>query len=82
MEILITQSSRTDAYSSVELSDGKQRVFVGRGASGAITVCNLNASHRVWRKGGRTFWSFEDAAGAYKSEFMRASITLAQAYLC
>jgi hypothetical protein len=81
MDILITDTHRTDNHAAVELSNGKQRVYIGKGSSGAISVCNMNASHKAWRGAGRTFWSFEEAEAAYKSGFMKAAISMAQAYL-
>jgi hypothetical protein len=81
MDILIAKQDRVDNYASVELTNGKQTVFVGKGASGAINVLNKNAAHKAWKGCGKTFWSFEDAVEAYKSPFMKASIALAQAYL-
>lgn len=82
MEIIITNTSRTEHHASVEMTNGKQTVYIGRGArSGAITICNMNASHRAWRGVGRSFWTFEDAEKAYKSSFMKAAITMSQAYL-
>jgi len=81
MEILITNTSRTTNHSSIEMSNGKQTVYIGRGNSGAITICNMNASHQAWRGAGRTFWSFEEAEQAYKSAFMKSAISMAQAYI-
>lgn len=82
MEIIITNTSRAENYAAVEMTNGKQKVYVGRFArNGAITICNMNASHRAWRGIGRTFWTFDDAEKAYKSAFMKAAITMAQAYL-
>jgi hypothetical protein len=81
MNILITNTSRTDNHASVEMTNGKQTVYIGRGQSGAITVCNLNASHRAWRGSGRVFWSFDDAQAAYKSGFMKSCISMAQSYV-
>jgi len=81
MDIIITNSSRTDNHASIEMSDGKQTVYVGHGASGAISVCNMNASHKAWRGAGRTFRSFDEAEKAYKSSFMKAAISMAREYI-
>ena len=81
MTILITEQTREETYASVTMTDGKQTVFVGKGSSGAISVLNMNAAHKAYRGGGRTFWSFDAAEEAYKSAFMKTAINLAQAYL-
>ena len=79
--ILITNESRTDRHAAVELTDGRKSVYIGLGRSGAITVCMLNASHRAWKGGGRTFWGFDEARDAYKSAFMKSAISMASEYL-
>ncbi len=81
MDIIISKTSRTENHAAIEMTNGKQKVYIGRGKSGAITVLNMNASHKAWKGAGRTFWSFEDAEAAYKSEFMRSAISMAPAYL-
>lgn len=81
MNILITNTFRTENHAAVEMTNGKQKIYIGRGKSGAISVCNMNASHQAWRGMGRTFWSFEEAENAYKSGFMKAAISMAQAYV-
>ncbi|MBK8132632.1 MAG: hypothetical protein IPK48_07915 [Gammaproteobacteria bacterium] len=81
MNIIITNTSRTETYASIEMSNGKQTVYIGRGASGQISICNMNASHKAWRGAGKTFFSFDSAEKAYKSEFMKAAIAMAPAYI-
>ena len=81
MNIIITDTSNEDGYKSVEMTNGKQKVFVGRGGSGQITVLNMNASHKAYRGSGRFFWTIDAAVAAYKSEFMKDAISLAQDYI-
>ena len=79
MDLIITNQSRTERYSCIELSDGKKTAFVGLGQSGMITVCQTsNASHKTWRGAGRSFRSFDEARDAYKSSFMKSAVTLAE----
>ena len=81
MEILITDTSCSQYSSSVEMTNGKQKVYISKSSLGSVTILNMNASHKAWRGVGRTFWSFEDAIAAYKSEFMKTAITMSQAYV-
>jgi hypothetical protein len=81
MDILITNISKVENYSSVELSNGKQTVYVGKGITGRITVLNLNAAHKAYKGSGKSFKSYQEAIENYKSSFMKAAITMAQAYV-
>lgn len=79
MELMITNQSRTERWSCIELSDGKKTAYVGIGQSSMITVCQTsNASHKAWRGAGRSFRSFKEAREAYKSSFMKSAIALAE----
>lgn len=78
----ITNTTNSDSYAAIEVTNGKQKAFIGRGKkSGRITVLNMNASHRAWMGGGRTFSDFEQAENAYKSTFMKTAISMAQEYI-
>lgn len=75
MDIQIIESSKTPNGTFFEASCGKTTAYVWFGAhSGTINVCCKNASNRVWKGNGRTFWSIEDALAAYKSPEMKAII--------
>ena len=77
-DLMIT--NRTDT--ALEVTNGKQTAFVCtyRNTKGISVTC-LNASHRVWRGAGRTFWSWEEARNGYKSAFMKSVVDLAQSEL-
>ena len=76
MEITITQETKENGSHYIEATCGKTSAFVGRGASGYITVCCMNASHRAWRGAGRTFFTVDAAIKSYKKAEMKAIIGL------
>jgi DNA-binding protein H-NS len=70
--------SQTDR--SLRATCGKKTAFVYRATTGVWVTCE-NASHQVWRGGGRTFATWHEAQNGYKSPEMRAIIQLAQEQL-
>jgi DNA-binding protein H-NS len=78
MQVIITESKSFTHDSYITASCGKKTalVIIHR-VSKRITVCCQNASHKVWRGAGRTFWSIEEALDAYKSSEMKAIISAA-----
>ena len=80
MEIIITSQSQEDGRVYFELSSGKKDADISYNAElGMVRVLCKNASHKVWKGVGRTFWSFEEARAAYKSRDMQAMIDLVEA---
>lgn len=82
MELAITEAKQIENHSYIVITNGKQTVQVFRGGiSGMINIINRNASHRVWRGSGKSFQTFADARKAYRSEFMRSAIDLAESQI-
>ena len=81
MELTITKTNRDETYVSVEISNGKLKVHIGVGPSGQVVVLHKNARYKTWYKGGRAFWSFEDANNAFKSVFIRSAISMAREHI-
>ena len=80
MQAIITEakSFTHDTYITATCGSKTALVTIHR-VTKRITVCCQNASHKVWRGAGRTFWSIEDALAAYKSPEMKAIINRAVA---
>jgi UDP-N-acetylmuramyl pentapeptide synthase len=78
MNIQISHETVSEYSVSVELATEKKSAFVSLSSWGTVTVCCLNAAHRVWRGNGRQFESFEEAMIAYKSSEMRSMIEAAR----
>ena len=74
MQLIITK--QTDRL--IEVTNGKQKAYVGIFSSGSINVLNANAAHRAFKGMGRMFWSWDEAKAGYKSAFMQAVIELAE----
>ena len=51
--------------------------FVYSGTAGYITTLLQNSSHRAYKGGGKTHWSWADAEGAYKRADLKAAIRFA-----
>lgn len=68
------ESSRINEYGlHVTATSGKTTASVSVYSWG-VQVCKQNASHRVWRGGGRQFQSLEQAEQGYKSSSMKSII--------
>ena len=79
MEIQILSSDELNGYCSIRAACGRTTAFVGFSRqTGMVNVCTENASHRVWRSGGRSFANFTQATDAYRSSEMKTIIGLAQ----
>jgi len=75
MDVIIIDNKQSATGSYFEAVCGKTSAYVWYGKfSGTINVCCKNASNRVWKGTGRTFWSIDDALAAYKSPEMKAII--------
>lgn len=73
--ILITDQAITGTRHSFEMTTGKTSARVSCNVElGCVDVCCQNAAHKVFRGSGRTFWSWAEALGAYKSADMQAMI--------
>lgn len=82
MELAITEAKQIDSHSYIVITNGKQTVQVFRGGhSGMINIINRNAAHRAWRGNGKSFRTFADARQAYRSEFMKSAIDLAESQI-
>lgn len=75
MEVLIIDQSHYENWTGYDLSCGNKNAFVSFSKnSGIVCVCVQNASHKVFKKGGRLFVSFQEASDAYKSPKVKAMI--------
>lgn len=80
MNIIITNFEENENYKSYEAICGKKEahVYISK-KSNYINVTCKNASHRVWRGGGRNFETLQNAIEAYKSAEMKSIIEYATA---
>ena len=64
-------------YVYATMKCGKQTMVVSVG-SGSVTALVQNASHRAWKGFGKTFRTFDEAFGNYKSAEARAMLDAAR----
>lgn len=78
MNISIEKMIRSDyGTTHMELSCGKVSAYVGVEKGGALQVCTMNASHKVWRGCGKYFRTTSEALENYRSAEMKAIIAAA-----
>ena len=76
--VLIEQQSESRYSHHFEATCGNVRAYVGLSKHNAgLCVLCMNASHRAWKGGGRSFASVDLALEAYKLAEMRAIIRAA-----
>ena len=78
LQIINEQKLRSGRYFEAAVGKIAASVWVSTTSDGLISVCCMNASHRTWKKLGRTFRTFDDAIAAYKSPQMKAIINAAK----
>lgn len=76
---IITESNRTQFGLHLNISHEATRAFVSISPDG-VRVLVQNASHRVFRRSGRHFPTFDAAIAHYKSAAMKAILHTAANY--
>ena len=79
--ILISEVTKINETTVLELTNGNQTAFVTKFSTGIINVIADNQSHAAYRGFGRMFQSWEAAESGYRSAFMKSAISSARAML-
>ncbi len=77
MNVLITQSARSEYGTTLEAVVDKTTGVVSVNRDGSLQVLCVNAAHKAWRGGGRYCASVTDALDHYRSPAMRRIIQTA-----
>ena len=78
METQITQTLKGEHAFYFQGTCGKTSACVSVYHDGRFQVVCQNAAHRVWRKMGKHFRSFEEAVAGYRSSEMKTLISAAR----
>ena len=77
MNVLITETHRSEYATTIEGVCGKTTGVVSIHPDGTMQVLCVNAAHRCWRGGGRWIRNLEEALETYRSGEMKAIIRAA-----
>lgn len=80
MDVLVTETNRTEHGVYFSGTCGKVSAYVSFYDGLGVRVCCRNSSHRVWKGSGRGFNSVAEALEAYKSPEMKAIIRAADVF--